>query len=136
MVEQTCKVFNGHYTIKSGQTGDHRTFRIRTQPEDADFAPGKRIVGLLTGPDNEVSYTGFAFIDDDGIFVWSKKRGEGLWATYAEMLWSLALDGEKSPWTKKGYSLMVEGRCIKCNRLLTEPSSLETGVGPVCAGRS
>jgi hypothetical protein len=135
-VERAAKVFNGHYTIKSSWSGDHRTFKIHTQGEKTEFAPGQRIVSLLTGTENDSdsSYTGFAFIDDDGIHVWTKKRGEGLWEKYAEMLWSLALDSALSPWAVKGFTIMGEGRCIRCNRLLTEPNSIKSGIGPVCAG--
>ena len=132
MTERSCKVFNGTYTIRSSATGEHRTFRVATQSEKAEFAPGKRTVGLLTGPDNENDYTGFAFIDEEGIYVWTKKRGEGLWEAYAQMLWSLVLDASLSPWAAKGYRLMLEGRCLRCNRLLTEPKSLTTGIGPIC----
>jgi hypothetical protein len=45
-------VFNGTYTITS-PTGEHRTFRIKTQKDDARFAPGKRTIALLTGSDND-----------------------------------------------------------------------------------
>ncbi len=135
MTEIACKVFNGIYTIHSGQTGEHRTFRVSTQNDKAEFAPGKRIVGLLTGPDNESDYTGFGFIDDNGIHVWRSKQGEGLWEQYAEMLWSLALDAAFSEWAAKDYRLMMEGRCIRCNRVLTEPTSITTGIGPICASR-
>lgn len=40
------RLFNGFYTIRNRQTGEHRTFRIATQAEDARFAPGERIVSL------------------------------------------------------------------------------------------
>lgn len=50
------------------------------------------------------------------------------------MLWTLALDGAFSRWADKGFTIMGEGRCIRCNRLLTEPNSIKTGIGPVCAG--
>lgn len=136
-VERVAKVFNGIYSIKSNWTGEHRTFKIHTQNEKAEFAPGKRVVALLTGPENSAdeSYTGFAFIDDAGIHVWSKKRGQGQWEAYAGMLWSLALDGAFSLWAEKGFTIMGSGTCLVCNRLLTEPASLLTGIGPVCAGR-
>jgi len=135
-VERAAKVFNGIYTIKSSKTGDHRTFKISTQSEKAEFAPGKRVVSLFTGSDNTADehYTGFAFIDDNGIAVWTKKQADGLWTKYADMLWTLALDGAFSPWADKGYTIMGEGRCIRCNRLLTEPNSIKTGIGPICAG--
>jgi hypothetical protein len=135
-VERAAKVFNGIYTIQSSKTGDHRTFKIRTQDEKAEFAPGQRIVSLLTGSENDSdsSYTGFAFIDDLGIHVWTKKRGEGLWEKYAEMLWSLALDSALSPWAVKGFTIMGSGTCLRCNRLLSTPESVKNGIGPVCAG--
>ena len=134
MIERVAKVFNGIYTVKSAKTGDHRTFKIHTQPKDAKFAPGQRIVGLLTGPDNTADYAGFAFIDDNGIHVWRSKT-ESLWKTYADMLWSLALDGGLSPWADKGFTILASGTCMRCNRTLTPPESILSGIGPVCAGR-
>jgi hypothetical protein len=135
-VERAAKVFNGIYTIQSAKTGAHRTFKVHTQGEKAQFAPGRRIVSLLTGSENssDDSYTGFAFIDDDGILVWAKMLKDGLWRIYADMLWTLVLDQAFSPWAEKGFTIMGEGRCLRCNRLLTEPNSLRTGIGPVCAG--
>jgi hypothetical protein len=131
------KLFNGRYTIESTATSDHRTFWVRRQDDKDEFAPGKRIVYLLTGPKNDDldSYTPFAFVDDDGIHVWhSKAQRSKLWAIYADMLWTLALDGAFSPWaTKQGYRILVEGACVRCNRVLTEPTSIRTGIGPICA---
>jgi len=143
-VERAAKVFNGIYTIKSARTGDHRTFKINTQGEKAEFAPGKRVVSLFTGTDNTADehYTGFAFIDDRGIHVWASKAKPGApagsdghrWLQFADLLWTLALDGAFSSWADKGYTIMSEGRCLRCNRLLTEPNSIKTGIGPICAG--
>lgn len=138
MIERAAKVFNGIYTVKSSKTGDHRTFKIHTQAKDAKFAPGKRIVSLLTGPENTAddSYTGFAFIDDGGVQVWrSKAEGNPIWKTYADMLWSLALDGGLSPWADKGFTIMASGTCLRCNRTLSTPESISSGLGPICAGR-
>lgn len=134
MTDRAAIIFNGYYTIQSRTTGEHRTFLIRTQASDAEFAPGLRLLALLTGPNNEEDYKAFAFVEDDGIHVWNSMRGEGLWEKYAEMIWSLALDAGFSPWAKN-YSIMEEGRCLRCNRLLTTPESVSSGIGPVCAGR-
>jgi len=129
-----AKIFNGFYTLKSRVTGEHRTFRIHTQPKDAEFASGQRILGLLTGSDNDHDYTGFAFVADEGIRVWTSKAKQGeIWGKYAEMLWSLSLDAGLSPWAKN-YEFMLDGRCLVCNRHLTNPESVKTGIGPVCAG--
>lgn len=133
-------IFNGRYTIVNRATGEHRTFRIETQPADAKFAPGKRVLGLLTGQDNETDYEGFAFVDEDRIRVWAKRRAgvesarRSPHEIYAEMLWSLAVENVYSSWAARGYALLEESRCARCNRTLTVPASISSGYGPVCEG--
>lgn len=137
MEKPVAKLFNGRYTIESTQTGLHRTFWIETQAPDAEFAPGKRVVSLLTGSQNDDpdSYTGFGFVDDVGVHVWPSKCAKGdLWVKFADMLWTLALDGAFSPWAEKGFRIHQEGHCIRCNRVLTTPASIAAGIGPICAG--
>jgi len=34
-----------------------------------------------------------------------------------------------------GYKIQHEGKCGKCGKPLTNPVSIETGIGPTCAGR-
>lgn len=135
-VAEKIAVFNGTHTIRNRETGEYRTFRVRTQKDDAKFAPGKRVLSLLTGSDNEASYTGFAFVEEDDIKVWRSKTGEEKWSNFdwfADMLFDLAANDGKKYGDK--YEIMTEGRCIVCNRKLTTPESIETGIGPVCAGR-
>jgi len=132
------KIYNGTYTVVS-PSGEHRTFEIKTKAEDASFAPGKRVLSLLTGPNNEADYKGFAFVSDDGIVVWKKDRGTEaqptVWDKYAKMVWSLCTQGEASGYYKLGCRILVERRCVKCNRKLTHPESIELGIGPECGGR-
>lgn len=122
---------NGRITVKNPATGDHRTFRIRTQADDSTFAPGERIVALLTGPDNGTDYQQFGFVKPDGsVILWKKFRNNPLWGTYVNML--------RHPqwWTEnRNLQYLYEGRCRRCNRALTDPTSIETGIGPVCGGR-
>ena len=131
--------FNGTYTIQNVKTGEHRTFRIRTQKETARFAPGKRTVALLTGPNNELDYDSFGFVINENIFVWSQKRGQGKMSAYdwyAFMLQDLAdNNGDKLRELGKDYRIMLEKRCIRCNRKLTHPDSIASGIGPECASR-
>lgn len=137
---RAARIFNGCYTIQNQKTGEHRTFRIRTQPNDARFAPGKRVVALLSGPDNTSDYQPFGFVNDDGIHVWRKYKAvlgplHTAYQSYAGMLWDLAAVGPKSRTAKAGYQLLAEGACLRCNKLLTNPVSLSTGIGPKCGGR-
>ena len=134
------KLFNGRYTIESKQTGEHRTFWVRTQEADAEFAPGRRVVSLLTGSQNDdpSCYTAFGFVEESGIRVFPSKLRDGLtrWAKFADLLWTLALDGAFSRWADRGFTILLEGRCLKCNHALTDPISIRTGIGPYCGGRA
>lgn len=126
------KIFthNGTLTLENPATGNHRTFKIRTIPADSDFAPGERVVGLLTGPDNTSDYTWFGFVKPERVIVWKKHRG-GVYDTYARML------ANPEPWEAKGVVYHWDHVCCrKCGRDLTTPESLESGIGPVCAGRA
>lgn len=133
---RAATIFNGVYTIQNVTTGEHRTFQIRTQPDHVKFAPGQRIIQLLVGPDNTSNYKGFGFVNDETIVVWKKFRGgqrKSDYEWYAEMIWDLATKGSVGRWSN--YRLLIEGRCIRCNRRLTHPDSIDSGIGPECGKR-
>lgn len=134
-------VFNGTYTITNKTTGEYRTFRIRTQGADSTFAPGKRVIGMLTGPDNTRDYTGFGFIVEDPlpdgevltyVKVWKAKQTP-TWMGYVKLV-NLVLI-LKDSYALGKYEVLEECRCIRCNRKLTTPESIKAGIGPICAGR-
>lgn len=120
---------NGTVTVKSLATGDHRTFSVSTQKDDAEFAPGERIVSLLTGPENTSDFTSFGFVKPDRIVVWRKKRGTEF-DRFARLLERL-----ESFESAEKVTVHFESTCRRCNRPLTTPESVESGIGPVCAGR-
>ncbi len=126
---------NGTITIESPR-GGHRTFRIRTQPDDAKFAPGKRILSLLVGPDNGHDYKGFAFISYNRyVDIWRSKLGAMFDGKYKRSDWEWYGDMiiRQKDWEEKGYRYLVTKNCQRCNRKLTTPESLTRGVGPECA---
>lgn len=136
--------FNGAITVQNIHTGEHRTFKLVTQPEDSEFAPGQRVLSLLTGPNNEADYESFAFVDDEkGIAVWKRFRGQGGQKSahewYADMISGLSGHHKTTcDWSQpsakapEGYKLLVERHCLRCNRLLTTPDSIAMGMGPTC----
>ena len=128
---ETIAIPNGIYTINS-PSGEHRTFKIHTVRKGN--LEGKRIVSLLIGRDNENDYKGFAFIDDMGIRVWRKYQNDGnsIYEKYARCLWDLIMDDENSHFRSLGMTLLVSKHCIRCNRTLTTPESIENGIGPEC----
>jgi hypothetical protein len=117
---------NGYYTLTL-PCGTHRTFRLYTQ-QKGELA-GKRIIGLLIGPDNTADYEDFAFVMSAGPKVW-KRFANQRQAELLALVWDIAR-GE----ALDGHELKIDKRCIACNRVLTTPESIDLGYGPVCAGR-
>jgi|TARA_R110002096_G_scaffold55026_3_gene141591 hypothetical protein len=121
---------NGTLTVSNPATGKHRTFRIKTQKDDARFAPGERVISLLVGPDNTSDYRGFGFVVDGRVKVWRRFETVegGQFTRYSRMLNSLEAECEK-------FGLVVDfaTNCRRCNRQLTTPESVQSGIGPVCA---
>jgi len=116
-------LFNGYYTI-TFPDGSHKTFRLHTQK--GGKLAGKRILSLLIGPDNTSDYEQFAFMDVKEFKVWKRFAGQKQ-AEYARKLWTLMNGGAIYE-----HELMTVGHCIKCNRVLSDPESIRTGLGPTC----
>jgi hypothetical protein len=133
-VVATHAVPDGYYTIIFGDGRANRTLRVNTQADDDSFAPGKQIVGFLSGSDNENDYTGFAFIAarKDGspyTAVWSRFKDN---ADLGDALRVLVGDPRAAA---IAYGLL-SGKCSRCHRTLTVQSSIEAGIGPVCAQKA
>lgn len=120
------RTHNGFITLTSHKTGEHRTLRVWTQHKEAKFKPGERLIGLLTGPDNESDYRSFGVLGDDGeIYLWRKHQDDKFyqWIRLALLNPERFLDR---------VSFSFEGHCRRCNRLLTDPISVASGLGPTC----
>jgi hypothetical protein len=120
------KVPDGRYTVTFAD-GTYKTLRVRTQDEDADFMPGRAILGYLSGANNDSDYTQFAHVDETGtIRVWSKHRENTALREAVKVL----ID---SPQASALAYAEQSGCCARCGRTLTVPSSLHAGFGPECA---
>lgn len=117
-------LWNGFYTLRCPD-GSHLTFRIQTKMT----GERRRVISQLIGPENTTDYESFGWVEDDGIHVWSRwqktKRQE-----YARILVLLHEGCEAD-----GYELLLSKRCFVCNRQLTDPVSIDLGVGPTCRSR-
>jgi hypothetical protein len=119
---------NGMITVHNRKTGNHRVFRVRTQPASSSFCPGKRLVQVR---DSEAvrGWQSFGFVEEDGrIRVWKRFTG-----TDREMYAKMLMHPEH--FAAKGAEYMFEGTCRVCNKTLTTPESIKSGIGPVCAER-
>ena len=123
-------MFNGLYTVKNVEKNTHRTVRVSTVRKGQ--LEGKRIMSLLTGPDNMNSYQGFAFVDDMGnVQVWRKFQSDKVKPWLAAVVAQWAKNQNKP----QGVDVLLSKRCLRCNRTLTTPESIERGIGPECASK-
>jgi hypothetical protein len=114
---------NGIITISNPATGNHRTFQIKTAKK-GNLA-GKRILSMLIGPDNTNDYLGIGFVDESGIKIWNKHKNT-LFEKTANCLLRIEELGLISQFSTK---------CRICNKELTDPISISTGIGPICGSR-
>lgn len=121
------------FTVVSKASNTRYTFKIQKgKQEDAPH-----FVKFLNGSDNESSYMFIGTIFNETNYRHSFKSPIKSDATVVKTLeWVLnVLNGR---FDKSKFSLIEfwhEGRCGKCGRKLTVPSSIISGIGPSCGGK-
>lgn len=125
----------GHaiFTV-SNDKGDHYTFKVSAP---ADFNDEKPIwfVSVLTGPNNTQDYTYAGALFETGALretKGSKIKSDATSFKVAAWALKLIFAGTEFP---AGYDVQHIGKCGACGRPLTDPVSIATGLGPICAGR-
>jgi hypothetical protein len=119
---------NAVFTIESVGTGTRFTYRVRASDTREVF-----FVSLLSGPDNAADYAYLGIIpkDDPMTFRLTAKSCAGEQAASVKAFkwfWRQVTAG-RLPAT---VGVWHEGRCGRCGRTLTVPSSIESGFGPEC----
>ena len=126
---------NATVTFKSKKSGSHFTFRVRApEPEEGKPDNGVRFVALLTGSDNESSFSYFGYFRR-GVFLHGGPKAKVAFDAPAVLAfrWAWAqLSQDKLPDTLEVWH---EGRCGRCGRKLTHPESIASGFGPECIGK-
>lgn len=116
--------------------GEHNryTFKIDRKPASDQF-PETYFVSMLTGPDNLNDYTYVGLLDISmGTIKLTRKSAYTANAINVKAFnWTIGrIIAGKSIDPAKIYHV---GRCGRCGRALTVPSSIEAGIGPECAGK-
>lgn len=130
-----CLAGNATITLRSAKTGTHFTFKIQAG-EARDGKPAPHFVKVLTGPDNTADYEFLGTIFGEGaksVFKHGKKSRitpEAPSAKAFAWFWQHALTGT----LPASLEVFHEGTCGRCARPLTDPTSIERGLGPVCRG--
>ena len=124
-------VQDGFYTVKF-EDGSHVTIRInRVSEKQSRDGRAHRYASYLCGPINMSDYRRFAVVNPNGFRVF-KSDNFRKQAAALEILMSADANGQTA--YGKAYAKQST-RCYRCGKLLTEPESIESGIGPICAGR-
>jgi hypothetical protein len=127
-------------TMRSQKTGAHFTYRLRRAREKPNEGP-VWFASVLGASDDESVYAYFGLIKSDAagdlFFVPARPEKARISADAPSsvafawaMNWMLNA-GQLPPKT----DVMHEGKCGRCGRKLTHPSSLTSGFGPECSSR-
>ena len=131
------------FSVVSKTSGDRKTFQVSKAPS----REGKNNKGLvwfasqLTGPDNNLSYTYLLMItargDEDTpvLRLTAKSPPEGFDNIAVNTFRWLFRNAIRDVDTLHQAEVWRACDCRVCGRLLTVPSSISLGVGPVCANR-
>lgn len=122
---------NGRITITSLKTGEHRVISVYTSKSGKNI--GKRYVAIKKvesdtshyPADHQFNYFRFAEVKDGKVVVFSR---DPFFRTLGNMI------AHPNQYTDKA-KYQFEGKCRVCNRPLTHPDSILSGIGPHCAGK-
>lgn len=118
-----------------GAKHPHRTYRVTRMP-GTDRWPETYFVKLLTGSDNETSYTYLGILDPNTGSVRVTAKSCRPSHSFTMRLLNRILDRvwreEHEAYLNAGFDARHDGRCSCCGRKLTTPTSLERGIGPEC----
>jgi Family of unknown function (DUF6011) len=122
---------NATFTLKSKKTGTHFTFKVRAPKDEGKPDNGFRFVSLMTGSDNESSFSYFGYFRR-GVFLHggakAKVGHDAPGVTALRWAWA-ELSQDRMPGQLEVWHA---GCCGRCGRKLTHPTSLSTGFGPEC----
>lgn len=131
-VRQFALAGNATLTLLSLANGTRSTYKIRRPKKDGPF-----FVGLLRGSDNENDFDFMGSIHGAvagsvGLYFHGNKSKIRPYAqgAYAFTWFWFHLRENK---ISDSIEVWHEGRCGRCGRKLTVPSSIEHGIGPECA---
>ena len=135
---------NATFTLVSGKTGARYTFKVRKAKKDRP-GPSMFFVSTLIGSDNESDYAYLGFfttMHGDAHVLQGRgattlaagRKGKPEDVRFKALDWLLTnLRADRFTRFPAKAKVYHEGRCGKCNRKLTVPSSIESGLGPKCA---
>lgn len=140
-VQRFIEAGNATLTLVSGKSGTRFTFKF-TRPDPQPRRDRPIWVKLLSGADNESSYEflGTVWITAANGMSYAyrhsaKSRVSTDAASVRALMWLLKKLNLADASLFTQAEVWHEGRCGRCGRKLTVPSSIASGFGPECEGR-
>lgn len=138
------------FTLTDNTSSKHYTYRVNRAEKRDPREPSKFFVNLGTGYDDSV-YMGMIVArreaegPDSYVFIQTKASRVGTnapsWRVFQLMWDTLTEPAYDHSWDdvmtngKSTLTFRHEGKCCVCARPLTNPISIDEGIGPECAGR-
>ena len=116
------------FTLKSRKTGTHYTYHVKAAKPTPQYPNPAWFVRVLTGPNNTEDYTYIGRLDDRGTFRSVRGGAAAPYVRAFEYLGQRIAMGAL-PDVLEFYHA---GKCGRCNRVLTTPESVSSGIGPEC----
>ena len=109
-------------TVVSLRSGRRYTYRVWRYPTPPEGGPVSYSVSVLTGPNNSEDYQPIAELQGETLTLYSPAAQSA--RAFAWVWMNLG---------SANFEVWHAGRCGRCRRLLTDPSSIKRGLGPHCA---
>lgn len=116
------------FTAVSKVSGAHITFKVEKPSEEAPH-----FVSVMTGSDNEKSFSFIGTIFADGGFRHGRRSKISQDDKRAQAFAWLWRNVDNVPAEKMEF--LPACACCACGRKLTNPTSIESAIGPVCGKR-
>lgn len=114
------------FTVTNVEKGLHHTFKIHASANGEVFWVYK-----LTGPDF-YSFVGTIFNKFNPVVKPSVKSAfPANHVVFKIVEWSINCVIDHN--LPDGYTIQHHGNCCRCGRVLTDPESIDRGIGPICA---
>lgn len=112
------------FTLVSKASGKRYTYRV-AKAKDGDLF----FANLLVGQNNEQDYEYIGFTKDGAELI-AGKKGNPSHTAFKALDWAFRqFTAGNMP---EQLECWHEGRCARCGRALTDPTSIELGFGPEC----
>jgi len=119
----------GTFTVTDGNGG---WVTLRTRRES--WAENKVVISYLTSVDGRLTYKKFGFVTPQGIKPFSTERNNQRAINAGKFLLTSDINNARTEFLNQAEALALEsGRCARCLKTLTVPTSLFRGLGPDCA---